>query len=195
LKYILSLIIALSLLISPSLALASENATVIDKVKLAEEIRAKESVAKKTLDKTLVKKQALIKKKLGTHVNRGDVIGFEGGLPDTCGAGLTTGVHLHFEVRKNGDRVNPRDYVGKKTLMWPLTNFRVSQEFGEADWTTWYSFHPGIDLVSNNGYGSPVRAAAAGRIIFDGESNGYGHLIIIDHGKGLWTYYGHLICS
>lgn len=50
--------------------------------------------------------------------------------------------------------------------------------------------HAGMDFRS--GVGTPVRAAAEGRVVTAGASGGYGNLVEVDHGHGLVTRYGHL---
>jgi LysM repeat protein len=50
--------------------------------------------------------------------------------------------------------------------------------------------HGGVDLHAK--YGDPVYAAANGKVVFTGVSGGYGNLIVVAHGNGLQTYYGHL---
>lgn len=50
-------------------------------------------------------------------------------------------------------------------------------------------FHAGIDFAA--GYGSTIRAADSGRVIFAGWYGGYGYTVIIDHGEGVATLYAH----
>jgi murein DD-endopeptidase MepM/ murein hydrolase activator NlpD len=51
-------------------------------------------------------------------------------------------------------------------------------------------WHLGIDLASNKQ--SPVEASNAGRVVFTGANGIYGNMIVLDHGLGLFTLYGHL---
>ncbi len=50
-------------------------------------------------------------------------------------------------------------------------------------------FHAGLDFAAS--YGSTIRAADSGTVIFAGWYGGYGNAVIIDHGKGITTLYGH----
>ncbi|HEX5886176.1 MAG TPA: M23 family metallopeptidase [Pyrinomonadaceae bacterium] len=53
-----------------------------------------------------------------------------------------------------------------------------------------YEFHSGQDIEAP--WGAPVVAGASGTVSFVGWQNGYGQLVIVDHGGGLTTRYGHL---
>jgi murein DD-endopeptidase MepM/ murein hydrolase activator NlpD len=53
----------------------------------------------------------------------------------------------------------------------------------------WGRLHAGIDIGA--AIGTPIHAAATGRVIFAGYSGDYGNLIVIDHGDGLTTAYAH----
>jgi murein DD-endopeptidase MepM/ murein hydrolase activator NlpD len=53
-----------------------------------------------------------------------------------------------------------------------------------------YEFHSGQDIEAD--WGAPVVSGAAGRVSFIGWQNGYGQLVVVDHGGGLTTKYGHL---
>ena len=50
--------------------------------------------------------------------------------------------------------------------------------------------HKGIDYAAPTG--TPIYAAGEGRIEFAGRRGGYGNAVIIDHGKGITTLYGHM---
>jgi murein DD-endopeptidase MepM/ murein hydrolase activator NlpD len=68
--------------------------------------------------------------------------------------------------------------------IWP-TRGRVSSEFGSR----WGRLHAGIDISAPTG--TPIWAAKAGEVIFAGQQSGYGNVVIIAHGGGLTTLYGH----
>jgi len=73
----------------------------------------------------------------------------------------------------------------------PADGARFGSPFGNRidPFTHKLSFHPGVDLVAPSG--TPILAAAGGRVIFAGPKGGYGNAVEIDHGNGLITRYGH----
>jgi len=73
---------------------------------------------------------------------------------------------------------------GSGQLSWPVSG-PVTSGFG----VRWGRMHEGIDIAV--GQGTPVRAAAAGTVLYAGWMEGYGNLVVIDHGNGLSTAYGH----
>jgi murein DD-endopeptidase MepM/ murein hydrolase activator NlpD len=68
--------------------------------------------------------------------------------------------------------------------VWPVHGVLTSN-YG---WR-WGRMHEGIDIAVSNG--TPVVAAAAGTVIVAGWMGGYGNLVVVDHGGGVSTAYGH----
>ncbi|MDH5355036.1 MAG: peptidoglycan DD-metalloendopeptidase family protein [Gammaproteobacteria bacterium] len=69
--------------------------------------------------------------------------------------------------------------------IWPLTKIDVSSRFGQRNGR----LHSGIDLRAPSG--TPIFAAADGRVNFSGYNRDYGHIVVIDHGNGIETAYAH----
>ncbi len=75
--------------------------------------------------------------------------------------------------------------------LWPVEG-RVTGSFGERidPFNGEGAFHTGVDISTS--YGSPVIAPADGYVTYADFLNGYGRVVMIDHGQGLSTRYGHL---
>ncbi|HSS61166.1 MAG TPA: peptidoglycan DD-metalloendopeptidase family protein [Candidatus Limnocylindrales bacterium] len=98
--------------------------------------------------------------------------------------------------------VNNKLPVGKTiqglNLSWPMVSFQITQPFGpssvllEPPYGPYKHFHTGVDLAAP--LGTPVMAAADGLVVAVGHGNlGYGNYIVIAHGGGVATLYGHLL--
>ena len=90
------------------------------------------------------------------------------------------------------------DYFSEQKLLlastpslWPTAGW-ISSNFGpRADpFTGVDALHVGIDIAAREG--AKVIAPAAGKVLFVGERGGYGNAVLLDHGYGLVTHYGHL---
>ena len=73
-------------------------------------------------------------------------------------------------------------------FIWPV-NGRITSSFGYRSIFGTYSYHSGIDIAVP--YGTSVKAADGGTVTWSGYKGSYGYLVIIDHGNGKQTYYGH----
>jgi murein DD-endopeptidase MepM/ murein hydrolase activator NlpD len=74
----------------------------------------------------------------------------------------------------------------------PIDSGRITSYYGtrKDPFNKHKKFHSGVDILAK--IDTPVRAAESGRVIFAGEKGGLGKAIVIDHGSGLRTVYGHL---
>jgi murein DD-endopeptidase MepM/ murein hydrolase activator NlpD len=81
--------------------------------------------------------------------------------------------------------------LGVVPSLWPVDG-EITGHFGERldPFSGEGAFHAGLDIASH--YGDVVRATADGVVTEAGNMTGYGRLIILDHGFGVTTWYGHL---
>jgi murein DD-endopeptidase MepM/ murein hydrolase activator NlpD len=96
---------------------------------------------------------------------------------------------LEEDMRAYEEVLRKRGYV---PTIWPVDG-KLEGGFGgrrNPFGGSGYEFHTGQDIEAP--MGAPVVAGASGKISFVGWQNGYGQLVIVDHGGGLSTRYGHL---
>lgn len=79
---------------------------------------------------------------------------------------------------------------GSGSFIWPVPyTHNITSEFGMR----WGRLHGGIDIADGGVYGQPIVAADSGTVILAGnQGDGYGNYVIIDHGNGYKTLYGHM---
>jgi murein DD-endopeptidase MepM/ murein hydrolase activator NlpD len=82
------------------------------------------------------------------------------------------------------------DLTSTPTL-WPVIG-HLTGTFGERmdPFSGEGAFHTGVDIAAQ--YGDSVRVSADGIVIEAGDNAGYGRLVVVDHGFGVTTWYGHL---
>jgi murein DD-endopeptidase MepM/ murein hydrolase activator NlpD len=87
-------------------------------------------------------------------------------------------------AQSSSSRYTTSGAVSSSGLIWPVSG-PVTSPFG---WR-WGRMHEGIDIAVPTG--TPIAAAAAGRVVYAGWMSGYGNLVLLDHGGGVSTAYGH----
>ena len=103
--------------------------------------------------------------------------------------------------KENDDKIRTVGQKSADKLLWSgvfsqLTNSKVEANFADARTYTYQgenidnAYHLGFDLSVTKRY--PVEASNSGVVAFTGDLGIYGNTVIIDHGLGLTTLYGHL---
>jgi murein DD-endopeptidase MepM/ murein hydrolase activator NlpD len=106
---------------------------------------------------------------------------------------------LASTVAEEGPRLRELEHVVSRTgkmmstlpLRWPLRG-HVRSEFGlrQSPWTGAAERHDGLDIGSPPG--TPVKAPAPGKVIIASQVGDYGKHVMIDHGNGVRSLYGHM---
>ena len=103
---------------------------------------------------------------------------------------LLTGLEDRLQtVRTDVDKRN--QLAAATPSIWPTHGWLSSSMGNRADpFTGEKDFHPGLDISADKG--APVYATADGTVVNASAAGNYGNLVILDHGYGLETRYGHL---
>jgi murein DD-endopeptidase MepM/ murein hydrolase activator NlpD len=84
-----------------------------------------------------------------------------------------------------------RSLLGSRPTSWPVRGW-ITSRFGRrhSPFFKGVTFHCGLDIANEEG--TSVKAPADGVAVFAGRYGSYGKLIVLDHGYGYSTRYGHL---
>ncbi len=100
---------------------------------------------------------------------------------------------LQEEIRRALANSSNESFVGGQFL-WPVQGYyTITSPFGYRTHPTTgvYKLHTGVDIAGSRISGKPILAANSGTVIKAGYNRGYGNYVVIDHGGGYSTLYGH----
>ncbi|ETX09531.1 peptidase M23 [Marinomonas ushuaiensis DSM 15871] len=101
---------------------------------------------------------------------------------------------IRYATQKGASYYTPDGLAMRKAFIRTPVDFtRISSKFNPNRLHPIFKTsrpHRGVDYAAATG--TPVKAAGDGKISFAGKQNGYGNVVIIDHGKGYQTLYAHL---
>ncbi|MFH1724091.1 MAG: permease-like cell division protein FtsX [Elusimicrobiota bacterium] len=98
---------------------------------------------------------------------------------------------LEHKARRTAEARPRQPTMAKHSLPWPVAG-RVVSGFGKRrvpELQTW-TVHNGIEIKADAG--SSVRPVKPGEVIFAGPYRSYGNVVIVNHGQGFFSIYGHL---
>jgi murein DD-endopeptidase MepM/ murein hydrolase activator NlpD len=84
-----------------------------------------------------------------------------------------------------------RSLLASTPSLWPVRGW-VTSDFGTRldPFTADRVMHRGVDIATP--HGQPILSPSDGTVVFTGTENGYGKVLVVDHGYGVKTRYGHL---
>lgn len=123
------------------------------------------------------------------QVSAGDAVGAIGNT------GLSSGPHLHLEVRGGNGTINPGPYLKAKPVNMPPA--WISQGYGVANPLYRSGYHMGIDYAGSSG--SAIFAIDGGKMyrgcsnqMLGTKRNDYGYVAIVEHSNGTKSVYAHM---
>ncbi len=118
---------------------------------------------------------------------RKNIDSFSGSKIFSFGTDSSSGIKNEIEYLANLEK-----FIHFAPLASPMKNYYVSSVFGKRvdPIKGIFAKHNGMDFAGQNG--AKILSPSAGKVIFAGKFGSYGNTLIIDHGYGFTTRYGHL---
>ncbi len=162
-----------------AITLNNQITTYVNSKEEAEEIinQMKEEKAEELKDITIAMQEVYTKEKEKTQ-----------STVEVATAMQVAEVELEKQVEEQ-EKVKASTLDGVYFSVKPVTG-NITSRFGAMESIRDHA-HTGMDIAAPNG--TPIKAAAEGTVTHAGWLGGYGNLVIISHGNGIQTYYGH--CS
>jgi len=114
------------------------------------------------------------------------------GLPGRLGSLETEASRQEQSLRELQEYFDDqRSLLASTPSVWP-THGWVTSDFGTRldPYSADHKMHEGLDIATP--HGQPVQAPSDGVVVFNGVEGGYGKVLVLDHGYGVKTRYGHL---
>ena len=158
----------------------------------AQEILASNMARVKAVHSEVSSKQQLVAQKtMEREAAYNDAVAEQSRLDEEYNELMATSERITDMIRnlENGGTISSASR-GSGSFVWPIYG-EITSPFG---WRTHpifgtQKFHSGLDIAAD--YGDPIVAANSGTVIYADWMGGYGNAVMIDHGGGLVTLYGH----
>ena len=155
-----------------------------DAVVAERELAARTAEQRAVRDRLAAARDAAIAAQLAKQEALGAIRGTESGLHAEIEQLEAESAAIAATLRRSDPGFASTGTPSGAGLIWPVSG-PVTSGYG----LRWGRMHEGIDIAVPEG--TPVHAAAAGTVVYAGWLGGYGNLVVVDHGGGLATAYGH----
>lgn len=175
---------------------------IIEKLEEFDELRTSKEVTNSKIDDFVIMYKEIADKYITGRIDNSKISrsGDREEITFTSDMSELRGILEYLNDNNNSDEDNLIDlsgtekrlktYIDSIPTLWPLDG-RAGSKFGyriHPIYKVW-KFHEGIDIGAYTG--TPIKAAASGTVTISGKLGGYGLCVMIDHGYGFKTVYGH----
>ncbi|MFH1755702.1 MAG: M23 family metallopeptidase [Candidatus Latescibacterota bacterium] len=124
-----------------------------------------------------------IKKMLGLNLSQGD-----SALVASLSPTVKSPAIWEDDVEEGVGAGEQKQLLKAIPSLWPVRGY-ITREFRTTGGEKSADYHPGIDIAARQN--TPIQACAEGIVVTDSWDETYGNMIVIDHGFGIYTLYGH----